>query len=103
MSNAGEKIIYLSGDLEISPHQRTVVRKGHVLAVSKKSFDIFLTLLQAKGDVVTKDDLIAAVWPGQIVTDAALNKQITRLRSTIDVDGEPSMINTVRGLSLIHI
>ncbi|WP_395374003.1 winged helix-turn-helix domain-containing protein [Marinicella sp. W31] len=98
MSNAGEKIIYTAGDLEVSPHQRTVLKKGTLLSVSKKSFDTLITLLAAKGDVVTKDDLIAAVWPGQIVTDAALNKQITRLRNTIDTDNETSLITTVRGV-----
>ena len=98
MSNTGEKIIYTVGDLEISPHQRTVLRNGMALAVSKKSFDALITLLAAQGDVVTKDDLIAAVWPGQIVTDAALNKQMTRLRSAIDGDNATSLVSTVRGV-----
>ena len=98
MSDAGEKIVYVAGDVEVSPHQRSVRNMSQVLSIGKKSFDILLTLLQADGDVVTKDDLFASVWPGQIVTDAALNKQITRLRQVIDVDSDNSIIKTVRGV-----
>ncbi len=62
---------------------------------------MLLFLLQRQGELITKDELLAAVWPNQFITDSALNKQISRLRNTFDApDCNKSIIETVRGVGI---
>ena len=58
-----------------------------------------LGLLAARqGDVVSKDAIMKAVWPGRAVEDANLNMQISKLRQMLDQNrGEGSCIQTFRG------
>ena len=58
-----------------------------------------LGLLAARqGDVVSKDAIMKAVWPGRAVEDANLNMQISKLRQMLDQNrGEGSCIQTLRG------
>jgi len=58
-----------------------------------------LDLLAARqGDVVSKDAIMKAVWPGRAVADANLNMQISKLRQMLDQNrGEGSCIQTFRG------
>jgi len=103
---SNDDFIYTFLDYEVHPHHREIYQRGNKLKLSKKSFDILLLLLQLQhqkpGRVVTKQNLIDTVWPNQIVTDAALNKQIARLRSDLvsNKSNEPLIIETVRGIGV---
>ena len=62
---------------------------------------MLMFLLKNPGVVVTKDELLAAVWPNRVITDSALNKQITQLRKTFDDEhADQSIIETVRGVGV---
>lgn len=88
-------------DFEINSQQRSVSKNSRTIDLSKKSFDMLLFLLQRQGELITKNELSAAVWPNQFITDSALNKQISRLRNTFDVsDCNESIIETVRGIGI---
>ena len=94
--------IYTFLDYEVFAHHREIVQGGSKLNLSKKSFDTLLYLLKKPGSAVSKQELLDAIWPNQIVTDAALNKQITRLRSDL-VSQHPSdeiIIETIRGVGV---
>ncbi len=97
-----QKKIYTFLDFEINPNLREVNRIQSPLKISKKGFDILLLLIEKQGSVVTKDEIINKVWPNQVVTDAALNKQITRLRNDLIGHSSPdqSIIETVRGVGV---
>lgn len=89
-------------DFEINPHARELKQGEKPVKISKKSFDILLLLINKQGQVVTKQEIIDHVWPNQIVTDAALNKQLTRLRSDLmsnNASGQ-AIIETVRGVGV---
>jgi DNA-binding winged helix-turn-helix (wHTH) protein len=94
--------IYTFLDYEVNPNLREIHQVKTPLKISKKSFDILILLIEKQGTVVTKQEMIDRVWPNQIVTDAALNKQITRLRNDLNnhkTTGKP-IIETVRGVGV---
>lgn len=95
-------IIYTFLNYEVIPSLREIKQFDTALKSSKKSFDILLLLIEKQGQIVSKKELIEQVWPNQIVTDATLNKQITRLRNDL-VAVNPSdqvIIETVRGVGI---
>ncbi len=88
-------------DFELIPHQRLLLKNKIPVNLSKKSHDILLFLLQSAGSVVEKDQMINQIWPNQVVTDAALNKQITRLRQILSGQDSTPLIETVRGVGFM--
>ena len=51
----------------IDPLKRKLLCNGQDLQIKSKAFDTLLFLVQRKGDVVTKDELMSAVWSDTIV------------------------------------
>ncbi|MCF6289194.1 MAG: winged helix-turn-helix domain-containing protein [Proteobacteria bacterium] len=96
--------IYSFLDFHVNPQQRSVTQdvtqSTQVIDLSKKSFDMLVVLLQRHGELITKDELLAAVWPNQIITDSALSKQIARLRGIFDSQESESFIETIRGVGI---
>jgi Tol biopolymer transport system component/DNA-binding winged helix-turn-helix (wHTH) protein len=68
------------GVLQVCPSTREVVRDGQRETLEPKSMQVLIALHQAKGRVVSRDDLIARCWDGRIVSDDAINRVIGRLR-----------------------
>src|SRR5712691_4223122 len=68
------------------------------MAIGSRALDILGVLVERPGDLVSRDEIIEAVWPGTVVEDSNLNVQIAALRRIID-DGraEGSCIQTVAG------
>lgn len=95
--NNSNKIYYFSGFI-LNSQQRLVTNNSKVIDLSKKGFDLLALFLHRHGELLTKDEVLAAVWPNQFITDSALNKQISRLRQIFDSpDSDTSIIETVRG------
>jgi TolB-like protein len=63
---------------------RRLLREGEPVRLGNRALDILCALALAKGEVVTKDTLMAEVWPGQIVEDNAIQVQISALRKALD-------------------
>lgn len=83
------------GALRISFEQREMRREGRALRISSRAFDILEVLYRANGAIVTKDDIIDAVWPRQIVEENRLQVHIAALRKALGDDRE--LIKTVTG------
>lgn len=57
------------------------VRRGRqTLALDRSSYEVLLALLLRAGQVLSKDDLLDAAWPGRVVSENSLAKAISRLR-----------------------
>src|SRR5262249_15701243 len=63
-------------------------RGADLLSVTPQVFDVLDYLIRNRDRVVSKDDLIAAVWYGRIVSDAGLTTRINVARSAIGDSGE---------------
>lgn len=70
--------------------------RGQPAELEPKPLEVLRHLLTHAGEVVTKDELLAAVWPGRILSDTVLTKCIARLREVLG-DEDQSVIKTVHG------
>jgi DNA-binding winged helix-turn-helix (wHTH) protein/Tol biopolymer transport system component len=82
--NGPHKLLYEFGAFQVDPHARLLLRDGRPVPLTGKAFDILLVLLKSHGEVVTKDDLIARVWPDTVVEEGNLGRNISRLRKALD-------------------
>jgi len=85
--------------LDIDLLHRRVLAHGRHLDLTRVEFDILLALAEARGDAVTRRDLLATVWgyrfePGTNVVDV----HVARLRRKLESAGAASAIRTVRGI-----
>src|SRR5438034_10220181 len=63
-----------------------VLRAGEVVELTPKLLDLLFHLLDHAGALVTKEDLLEALWPGANVTDNALSQAVSDLRHALDDD-----------------
>ncbi len=85
--------------LDIDLLHRRVLAHGRHVDLTRVEFDILLALAEARGDAVTRRDLLATVWgyrfePGTNVVDV----HVARLRRKLESAGAASAIRTVRGI-----
>src|SRR5579863_9658878 len=87
--------LYRFGEFELDPCTRTCLRKGTPLVVTPKAFEVLAYLVANPGRVVTKTELLKAVWPDSFVEESNLAQHITWLRKAL---GDRSdLIDTVPG------
>jgi TolB-like protein/Tfp pilus assembly protein PilF len=77
--------------LDIGRHKLT--KAGQPIRLGSRAFEILCVLASARGQVVTKDQLMERVWPGLVVEENALYVHISSLRKTLDNgDAGPSFV-----------
>lgn len=79
-------------------------RAGEGVRIEPQVFDLLLALAQNPGVMVTKDELIDAVWEGRIVSDATISARISAARTAVGDNGrDQSIIRTVsrRGFMMV--
>jgi TolB-like protein len=79
---------YLFEDFVFDTDFRELRRGAEVIAVAPQVFDLLEYLIRNRECVVSKDDLIRAVWNGRSVSDAALTTRLNAARSAIGDTGE---------------
>ena len=78
--------------------QRLCGTGGEVLPVSGRAYDVLLYLVENRDRVVTKDELLKAVWPRTFVEENNLNQAVSSLRRALGDSREaPRLILTVAG------
>jgi adenylate cyclase len=80
-------VIYGFEDYELDTEQRELRCAGHVVSVEPQIFDLLQYLIGNRERVVSRDDLIAGVWKGRIVSEATLSSRINAVRSAIGDNG----------------
>ena len=60
---------YRFGNAELRPTQRQLLVDGQVAALGARAFDLLLTLVERREQVVSKNELLDTVWPGLIVEE----------------------------------
>lgn len=67
----------------VDPVQRRLLRDGVPVPVTPKAISILLILLERRGEVVDKDELIRRIWPETFVTEANLTQNVSALRKVL--------------------
>ena len=80
---------YQFGPFRLLVHQRELSAHGVPIPVGQRAFDILLVLVSRHGHLVTKDELMAEVWPGVIVEENNIQVHISALRKVLGTDGDP--------------
>jgi DNA-binding winged helix-turn-helix (wHTH) protein len=93
---AGPTSVYRFGPFEFDPAGSRLARDGGAVDLPPRLLDLLALLVARPGDLLTKNDLIAQVWPGVFVTDNSLTRAVSELRRCLgDVADEPQYIQTV--------
>jgi TolB-like protein len=79
---------YFFSGCVLDTDRRELSRGTDLIPLSPQVFDLLHYLIRNREHVVSKDDLIAAVWDGRIVSDAALTTRLNVARSAIGDSGE---------------
>ena len=79
---------YLFEDCALDTDRRELRRGTALVAVEPQVFDLLVHLIRHRERVVSKDDLLASVWQGRIVSESALFNRINAARSAIADTGE---------------
>ena len=86
------------GRFRVDLRQRKLFCSGVPIELKNKAFDILCVLASADGQVVTKDEILARVWPGLVVEENNIQVHISALRKALDEEtGEPIHLFTVPG------
>jgi TolB-like protein/cytochrome c-type biogenesis protein CcmH/NrfG len=72
--------------------KREFTRHAEPIAMEPQVFDLLLYLLQNRDRVVSRDDLITAIWNGRIVSESTLSTRITAARKAIGDTGEDQIL-----------
>lgn len=93
-----EKVLKI-GDLDILPEQYEARFKGEKLELTPKEFELLLYLAQHAGKVLSRDQLLNAVWDYDYAGDTRIvDVHISHLREKIEQDTkQPQYIKTIRG------
>lgn len=84
----GHNVLFLFNNYTLDC-QRRELRAGDVLvALEPQVFDLLVYLIENRDRVVSKDDLIASVWAGRIVSESTLTSRINAVRRAIGDTGE---------------
>jgi TolB-like protein/cytochrome c-type biogenesis protein CcmH/NrfG len=87
---------FIFGDHTLDTERRELCRGDTMIAIQPQVFDVLVYLLQNRERVVRKDDLIALVWQGRIVSDSTLTSRINAARTAIGDSGKDQrLIRTI--------
>ncbi|ASJ63654.1 CadC-family transcriptional regulator (plasmid) [Sinorhizobium meliloti] len=87
---------FMFGDYVLDQERRELTRRGQVVSVGPQVFDLLLHLVGTRDRVVSKDELLQAVWGGRIVSESTITSHINAVRKAIgDTGGEQRLIRTV--------
>jgi serine/threonine-protein kinase len=98
--------IYKFGDFRLDVARRLLLRRdnGQAVKLTSKAFDTLLYMVRHAGTILTKDELMRAVWPDTIVEENNLSQNVSSLRRVLgEKQGENRYIATVpgRGFSFV--
>src|SRR5712691_9817310 len=83
------------GRFKVVRHRRELLADGRPVELGGRAFDTLMALIDARGTVLDKDQLMSLVWPDRVVEENNLSAQIAVLRKVFGADRH--LIRTVAG------
>ena len=82
--------LFLFDDVRVDTAAFRVERGGRAVALEPKAFDLLVLLLERQGQVVSKQEILDAVWSRTAVTDNAMTRIVAHLRKALGDDARDS-------------
>src|SRR6201993_912922 len=76
------------GPFRLYAARRELLAHGVPVALGQRAFEILLLLVSRPGQLVTKDELMAEVWPGVVVEENNIQVHVSALRKVLGTAGE---------------
>ena len=103
-ADRSHNVQFCFADHTLDTERRELYRGSEPIAVEPQVFDLLIYLMENRHQVVSKDDLIASVWGGRIVSDSTLTSRINAARKAVSDSGEDQkLIRTIarKGLRFV--
>ena len=95
---------YRCGDFHLDPANRKFTRRGADIPLEPKTLAVLVQLVLRAGTLVTRDEILDAVWGHRHITRSALNRRIALARRAFSDDADdPKYIETVHGAGYRYI
>ena len=95
---------YEFGEFRLYPSTRKIFRQYIELEIRDRDFDVLLHFLTNSPRVLSKDEIISAVWKGTAVEDNSVERAVVNIRKLLGDDAsDPRYIKTVRGRGYLFI
>jgi DNA-binding winged helix-turn-helix (wHTH) protein len=90
--------VYEFGEFRLESSTRRLLRGRDPVTLTPKVFDTLLYLVEHRGAILTKDELLTALWPDVVVEENNLGQNMSKLRGVLgEAPGENRYIATVPG------
>jgi TolB-like protein/Flp pilus assembly protein TadD len=90
-------VLFSFEDFTLDVARRELKRGGAAVALEPQVFDLLVYLIENRDRVVSRDDLIAAVWNGRVVSESTLASRINAARQALGDSGEAQrLIKTIQ-------
>jgi DNA-binding winged helix-turn-helix (wHTH) protein len=104
--SGGAEMLYFFENFVLDPARRELRRDNALIAVQPQVFDLLEYLITNRDRVVSKDNILEAVWGGRIVSESALTTRINATRTAIGDDGDQQqLIRTIprKGIRFVGV
>jgi DNA-binding winged helix-turn-helix (wHTH) protein len=89
-------VLFLFEDFVLDSDRRELRAGGTIVPIEPQAFDLLVYLIENRDRVISKDDLIASVWGGRIVSESTLDSRINAVRKALGDSGkEQRLIRTI--------
>src|SRR6185312_14730401 len=85
------------GRFRLFTRQRELRLGDAPVPLGYRAFDVLLILVEAQGELVTKEELLARVWPGAVVEESNIQVQVSALRKALGEDRNLILTVPLRG------
>ena len=82
-TRANAEVLWRFGSFVLWESQRRLERRGQAIRLGSRSFDLLLMLLRRAGELISNEDLHAAVWRGVVVEEASVRVHMSNLRKAL--------------------
>ena len=88
--------IYEFGRFRLDGDESVLLKEGRPVPLTPKVFDLLLLLIESRGHLVPKEEIMSRLWPESFVEEVNINRNISTLRRALnDSPNDPSYIETV--------
>ncbi|TCT04779.1 putative ATPase [Aquabacter spiritensis] len=92
-----DKNIYVFGPYRLAPNRQLLSRNGLPVRLGGRALDILIRLVQRAGEIISKNELIAFVWPNTFVHEDNLKVNVSALRRALGAGAASAYIATIAG------